>query len=818
MALRTQRLSDDSAQLTEEDWKLRLRGLQRACGAALASSDIAAWQQQLDSLAEWDEINRSLQADLMVFEMMAESRGRPEIWSQQYLAFAEHLIKQLAANPLEPERWNMLGVSLYELGENKSAERCFKALSRLYPEHASLVHNQKAVRRRRRAGVPKRPFRPDVIQACLKAAKHADKVALQAHLPAAEEQTISLVMIVKDEAEMLEECLQSAAGLVDEIIVVDTGSSDRTVEIAESFEARVFSFPWTGSFAEARNESLRHASGQWVLHLDADERLIEDDVKQMRSLLNRVYCEGFTLVETNYTGEEGSGAAVVHAPLRVWRNRPQYQFEGAIHEQKTRFMPHYLPARFQASGVRILHYGYLKEMIQGRDKSQRNLKLLTEEARQNPNPFNSFNLGNEYALLDDNNSAAVAYENSWADLQASDKFRVVGYSGMLAKGLVRQLRMAGQYEKSQQYCDQALKLLPQHTDLVLEKAYLALQEGQLEQAEACALQAIEMGEAPPDMCGVVGSGSFLPRALLGEIAERQGDLAAAVSTYRYSLQHDPQYLGVVGPLGRVLLRSGSSGAEVLQELDEVASTRLGTAGLMLGHSLYEQKAITEARSLYERILSSEPGNPIARLGLVECLLTEGELKQAIALTQPLTGSDAASAALLRSRLFCQLTLNQTMAAQQSISSATELGMEADQQQAFSAWADLQSGLSPDSLSAEVGLELLALLPAALQLKEVDAAEALIVLTSMSNLPAGQKNQLSAEAFLHCGYLDSAAEAWLSSIDQLGPDAESLFGLAQIALAQGRVDEARALSQDVLSLDQQHASAKLLLENTSAVRQ
>jgi tetratricopeptide (TPR) repeat protein len=159
-----------------------------------------------------------------------------------------------------------------------------------------------------------------------------------------------------------------------------------------------------------------------------------------------------------------------------------------------------------------------------------------------------------------------------------------------------------------------------------------------------------------------------------------------------------------------------------------------------------------------------------------------------------------------------------MAAQQSISSATELGMEADQQQAFSAWADLQSGLSPDSLSAEVGLELLALLPAALQLKEVDAAEALIVLTSMSNLPAGQKNQLSAEAFLHCGYLDSAAEAWLSSIDQLGPDAESLFGLAQIALAQGRVDEARALSQDVLSLDQQHASAKLLLENTSAVRQ
>ena len=84
---------------------------------------------------------------------------------------------------------------------------------------------------------------------------------------------VSLCMIVKDEQERISGCLESVNGLVDEIIVVDTGSGDRTKEIARSCGAKVFSFPWTGNFAEARNESLRHATGDWIIFLDADERL-----------------------------------------------------------------------------------------------------------------------------------------------------------------------------------------------------------------------------------------------------------------------------------------------------------------------------------------------------------------------------------------------------------------------------------------------------------------------------------------------------------------------------------------------------------------
>src|SRR5579863_6345186 len=83
----------------------------------------------------------------------------------------------------------------------------------------------------------------------------------------------SLCMIVRNEEKNLAACLRSVADLMDEIVVVDTGSTDRTRDVARRFRARVVDFPWIDNFAAARNESLRHATGNWIFWLDADERL-----------------------------------------------------------------------------------------------------------------------------------------------------------------------------------------------------------------------------------------------------------------------------------------------------------------------------------------------------------------------------------------------------------------------------------------------------------------------------------------------------------------------------------------------------------------
>jgi glycosyltransferase involved in cell wall biosynthesis len=88
---------------------------------------------------------------------------------------------------------------------------------------------------------------------------------------------VSLCLIAKNEEANLPACLPSVAGLVEEMIVVDTGSTDRTKEVAAQLGARVFDFTWVDSFAAARNESLRHATGDWILWLDGDELFTEAD-------------------------------------------------------------------------------------------------------------------------------------------------------------------------------------------------------------------------------------------------------------------------------------------------------------------------------------------------------------------------------------------------------------------------------------------------------------------------------------------------------------------------------------------------------------
>ena len=108
---------------------------------------------------------------------------------------------------------------------------------------------------------------------------HAEKQDCESNNP-----TVSLCMIVKDEEENLARCLDSVRDFVDEIIIVDTGSTDRTIDIAERYGARVFYHPWEGSFSKARNYSLKYATCDWILILDADEELNNDDTSRLKEI------------------------------------------------------------------------------------------------------------------------------------------------------------------------------------------------------------------------------------------------------------------------------------------------------------------------------------------------------------------------------------------------------------------------------------------------------------------------------------------------------------------------------------------------------
>lgn len=146
---------------------------------------------------------------------------------------------------------------------------------------------------------------------------------------------ISLCMIVRNEADTIERCLRSAAPAVDELIVVDTGSTDDTVRIARRYGAVVFSAEWEDDFAAARNVGLERATGDWILVLDADEELAEDAPERLRACVRDRSCSGYYVTIYNYFHSFSEDAAV-HSSIRLFRNDPRHRFEGAIHDKSLR--------------------------------------------------------------------------------------------------------------------------------------------------------------------------------------------------------------------------------------------------------------------------------------------------------------------------------------------------------------------------------------------------------------------------------------------------------------------------------------------------
>lgn len=200
---------------------------------------------------------------------------------------------------------------------------------------------------------------------------------------------LSLCLIVRDEAERLAVCLNSTAALVDEIVVADTGSTDGTPALARQLGARVVELTWGEDFAAARNACAAAARGEWVLFIDADERLEPCDGSALRARLGLDQAPGYTVEIVSPRG--GDVIETAHV-LRLFRRRPEFQFEGRIHESVLPSIARSLGHDFWApprSGLRFLHDGYLPERRAARDKDKRNRRLLLQaidDAPDDPGP------------------------------------------------------------------------------------------------------------------------------------------------------------------------------------------------------------------------------------------------------------------------------------------------------------------------------------------------------------------------------------------------------------------------------------------------
>lgn len=268
--------------------------------------------------------------------------------------------------------------------------------------------------------------------------------------------SITLSMIVKNEEKYLQGCLESARPFVDEIVVVDTGSSDSTIEIAKAYGAKVFTFDWTGNFSQARNESLRYSSGDWILYLDADERLIGGE--QLKNLVNRNHNFAYTILIRGKHCLQSGVVEQVNVYPRLFRKHPKVQFEGVVHEQIVPSIRR-LGKVIENSEIVIEHLGYGDSVEKVFEKGIRNVELLKLQLQLHPkDDYAKYQLGNSYVVLKE-------YEQAESILQSVVRSTILDSSiKSSAYNLLVEIALSkNNVIDAEQYCKTSIQLTPVQT-------------------------------------------------------------------------------------------------------------------------------------------------------------------------------------------------------------------------------------------------------------------------------------------------------------------------------------------------------------------
>ena len=220
---------------------------------------------------------------------------------------------------------------------------------------------------------------------------------------------ISLCMIVKNEESVLEQCLMSVVNFVDEIIIVDTGSRDKTKEIAFKYTNKVFDFKWENDFSKARNYSIEKATNDWILILDADEVVEELNLRDLSTLYNNIDVVGRIKIVNEY--EDNNGTKKYIGRVNRFFNRNFFEYEGIIHEQiMSKKKNSYKTKNIE---ITVNHIGYSHEVLKRTNKIFRNLELLKIAISKNmKDPYLYYQIGKTYFMAKDYKNSCDSFKKA----------------------------------------------------------------------------------------------------------------------------------------------------------------------------------------------------------------------------------------------------------------------------------------------------------------------------------------------------------------------------------------------------------------------
>jgi len=398
---------------------------------------------------------------------------------------------------------------------------------------------------------------------------------------------ISLCVIARDEESLLPGLLDSVQGAVDQIVLVDTGSTDQTVSIAKAAGAVVVEQSWEEDFSAARNTALEYATGDWVLVLDCDERLAPGAAELIRSAVSELDFDLGMLPLHNAKSLDSTPEGIVSGvqregdPVllpRLIRRTSDLRWEGAIHESITTWIAAEKRCITKIA-ANILHFGYTPELLSTRQKDTRNLQLLEKRCEAEPNnPVIRTHLAQAYLQGGNPMKAIEAVEQAW--------------------GCMTRSRQSGG---------------PQHAVVPLAtlRAYIQLRTDEVQQALKTLEQAVAWGGNHANLD--ILRGVCFETAALKQMGEpRKDSLEAAKGFFEAALAKRDS------PTSNERMPGATSWASL---------TRLATVHLMLGE-------IEQAVNRFSEAIDEKPDHLEAQLGQAEAILFGGDPELAIELVGP----------------------------------------------------------------------------------------------------------------------------------------------------------------------------------------
>lgn len=568
-------------------------------------------------------------------------------------------------------------------------------------------------------------------------------------------------------------------------------------QIAREFGALVHSFPWNDNFSEARNASLELATGDWILILDADEALAEGSRDVLRRITAANDVEGYFVKIINYLGNEGWIEPCPDLVFRLFRNRPDYRFRGAVHEQIVDvILERNSQARYQvADDLVILHYGYLDHQIREKDKKNRNLALLQRELASTPDNrllryhygVELYRAGRYLEAAEELIKAANGIDPQTIYLPKLLRYIVLAYHG------------AQRHEQALEIVQLGLSLFPNYADLYYYGGLIYYEQKQYARAYEFFQRAISMPEQPAYYAPFSGVRGFRSYYQLGRLAEVFLNDEEALRYYILSLRDNPSFTPALESVVRIL-RPDEDPVYTRKCLEQLCDFCTPQANILMGQILLRQGAYQLALAYLERGMGQQEVPSEILLWKAICLVQQRRHLEALRLLDSFGPDHQLHPVAKLNKILCFWWQGNRRKVRALVEELIALGLSPETGAVVNLLKDsLGRRKGPPVTLGQEGMALLLdIVMRTLDLKEKDRARSL--LTCLGRECLCKNTRAIGRLFYRYGYLDEAEHYLLLDLENNPECAETCFTLAEIKQRQGAFLEAGDFYRRALALD------------------